>query len=232
MEEAPTATPASEEPNEIAEKPPRNWLKTLGFTLLGLVLASGIFAAGYFTALKTQPTKVAPFPTPTPQPISQVTPIPIPTPDPTANWETYTNTAAGFSIKHPTGWRKSEASNWVGFGPQEIGEDVLLGVSFYDKSEKTTSQIKDDIGKQFPGRKQSEETITINNLTATKIVTTTNEIADWYSVILIIDSGNSLFAISNGAQTDSALNEMLLRRTGKKYDISFEQFYSTLKFLD
>ena len=58
----------------------RNWPKILGFILLGLVIAGGIFVAGYYSALKTQSEKVIPPPTstPTPHPISQVTSIPTP----------------------------------------------------------------------------------------------------------------------------------------------------------
>jgi hypothetical protein len=150
---------------------------------------------------------------------------------PTSNWETYSNESAGFSIKHPVGWRKVETENWTGFGPQEIGEDVLWGVSFYNKSEKTIAQIKDDVGKQFDDRKQTEETITLDGLTAIKVVTTTNQFADWYSVVIIIDNGNMLYSIGNGAQTDTALNEMLAKRTGQDYDITFEDYYTSFKLV-
>jgi len=147
----------------------------------------------------------------------------------TAGWDSYSNTSAGFSIKHPAGWRKVETENGVGFGPKEIGEDVLIGVSFYNKSEKTISQIKDEIGKQFSDRKQTDEALTFNGLTATKVVTTTNQYADWYSVTIIIDSENMLYAIGNGAQTNTALNEVLLKRTGKDYNMSFEDFYTSFR---
>lgn len=84
------------------EKPKRNWLKILGFTLLGLVVASGVFAAGYFTALKAQPAKVTPLPTPTPQPVAQISPTPFL--ETIAEWTTYTNENFGFEIKYPTDW--------------------------------------------------------------------------------------------------------------------------------
>jgi hypothetical protein len=106
---------------------------------------------------------------------------------------------------------------------------VPIGVSFYNKSEKTISQIKDEVGKQFSDRKQTDETIVFNGLTATKVVTTTNQYPDWYSVTIIIDNGNMLYAIGNGAQTDKALNDMLLKRTGKNYNISFEDFYTSFR---
>ena len=102
-------------------------------------------------------------------------------------------------------------------------------MQFYNKSEKTTTQIKGEDGKQFPDRKQTEETIAFGRLTATKVITTTNQFADWYSVTIIIDSGNMLYAIGNGAQTDKALNEMIAKRTGKNSNISFEDFYSSFR---
>lgn len=156
---------------------------------------------------------------------------PTTAPDKTAGWDSYSNTSAGFSIEHPAGWRKVETENWVGFGPKEIGEDVLIGVSFYNKSEKTILQIKDEVGKQFSDRKQTDEVISFNGITATKVVTTTNQYTDWYSVTIIIDSENMLYAIGNGAQTDNARNEMLLKRTGKNYDMSFEDFYTSFRLI-
>lgn len=154
---------------------------------------------------------------------------PTPTTNPTADWETYSNALMNFSINYPTGWRKIEGTNSAGFGPQEIGEDALLSVQFYNKSEKTTAQIKDENGKQFPDRKQTEETIAFGGLTATKVITTTNQFADWYSITIIIDNGSMLYAIRNGAQTDKALNYMIAKRTGKNSNISFEDFYSSFK---
>jgi hypothetical protein len=59
------------------------------------------------------------------------------------------------------------------------------------------------------------------------VVTTTNQFADWYSVVIIIDNGDMLYSIGNGAQTDTALNEMLTKRTGQDYDITFEDYYTS-----
>lgn len=206
--------------------------------IIAVVLSLG--AAGYFAyqnyQIKQQSVQVLPSPTSTTiLPSSTATPISVvPTTSPktsTVSWETYSNALAGFSIKHPDGWRKSESTNWVGFGPKEIGEDVLLGVSYYSKSEKTTAQIKDEVGKQFPDRKQTEESISVDGLSAIKVITTTNQYADWYSVTIIIDSGNMWYAIGNGAQTDKALNEMISKRTGKSSDISFEDFYTSFRIV-
>lgn len=147
------------------------------------------------------------------------------------NWETYTNSSASFSIRYPSGWRKVESTNQTGFGPQEIGEDVVWGISFYNKSDKTITQIKDELGKKFPDRTQTEEIISINGLPATKVITTTKQSENWYSVLIIIDSGNMLYAISNGSQNDKALNEMITKRTGKSSNSSFEDLYMSFRIL-
>ena len=217
VENIPSQPPESTLPQKTGKK----WLLP---GLIGLaVVASGV--ASYLAYQNFQLKKEQPSLGQTTQ--SPTSDIPSPTTNPTSDWETYSNTSAGFSIKHPMGWRKAETANWVGFGPQEIGEDVLWGVSFYNKSEKTVAQIKDDIGKQFSDRKQTEEAITLEGLNATKVITTTNQFADWYSVTIIINNGNVLYTVSNGAQTDMVLNEMLTKKTGEDYNISFEDFYTS-----
>ncbi|PJA40598.1 hypothetical protein CO178_01950 [candidate division WWE3 bacterium CG_4_9_14_3_um_filter_34_6] len=145
------------------------------------------------------------------------------------DWETYSNISANFSINYPVGWRKVESPNMVGFGPQAIPEDVTWTVLFYNKSEKTITQVKAEIGKQFIDREQTEETIILGNITATKLVTTTDEYPDWYSVTIIVEGGDILYVIGNGAQKDIGLNQMLLERTGKEYNLSFEDFSSSFR---
>lgn len=217
-------------PVQVSEPKTKFPVMYLVLSLLILVLlASTVILYYQNMKLKNMLASYQTQPTALPTPTTYQSPVPTITTDPTANWETYLNASAGFSIKYPTGWRKAEAVNWAGFGPQEIGEDVAWGVSFYNKSEKTVAQIKDEQGKQFPDRKQTEETISFNGLSATKMITTTNQFADWYGVTIIIDSGNMLYAIGNGAQTDKALNEMIAKRTGKSSSISFEDFYSSFR---
>lgn len=143
--------------------------------------------------------------------------------------ETHQDMAAGFSIKYPAGWRKVAADNWVGFGPKEIGEDVAWAVSFYKNSEKTAAQVKDEAGKQFADRVQTEKKITINGLEATEVITTTESYPDWHLVTIVVDDQSGLFEIGNGAQTDAALNKMIEARTGKEFNLSFEDFYSSFR---
>lgn len=216
------------------EKPKTNYLLIGGMVLVCFVVFG---FGGYYLGKQASndseksgspqsydsPTAIVNSPTP------GISVQPTTAPDKTVSWDTYSNTSAGFSIKHPKGWHKVETENWVGFGPKEMGEDILMGVSSYNKSEKSISQIKDEVGKQFSDRKQTDEAITFNGLTATKVVTATNQYPDWYSVTIIIDSEDMLYAIGNGAQTDKALNNMLLKRTGKNYDMSFEDFYTSFR---
>ncbi len=230
QQNTPPVQPLPQTPASVLTPPSTNWSKILLFVVLGLVIVAGsIFIGiqiGKSQAQSQQPIVAQPIASPTQ---TAVNPTAQPTSNPTADWETYSNALTNFSINYPTGWRKVESANWIGFGPQEIGEDVVWGVQFYNKSEKTIAQIKDEVGKQFTDRKQTETTISFDGLSATKVITTTSQFADWYSVSIIIDSGNMLYAIGNGAQTDTTLNEMITKRTGKKSSISFENFYSSFK---
>ena len=96
----------------------------------------------------------------------QVQPTPTPFPetppaDPTANWQTYSNQEIGFSIKYPQGWREQKWTGEIGFGPKEIGEDVLFGINYYSKSTTSINAIASKIGGQFADRK---ETIAANKI--------------------------------------------------------------------
>jgi hypothetical protein len=199
-----------------------------------------IGTVGYFAYQKFQfkeqnvqihptPAFISPEPTVTTAPSPIVLTIPSVTLAP--GWKTYTNQSANFTITHPAGWNVSEYANYVGFGPHEISEDAVWGVSFYNKSERSLVQIKDDIGKQISDRQQTEEPVVVGGLRATKIMTTSPQFPDFYSVTIIIDNGNMLYAIYNGSQTDTALHTMLQKRTGRVYAISFEDFYTSFRLI-
>jgi hypothetical protein len=69
-----------------------------------------------------------------------------------SSWQTYTNPTIGYSIQYPSGWRKQEWDSGIGFGPKEIGEDVILGISYYSKEDTEPSNFIDKIGSQFADR--------------------------------------------------------------------------------
>lgn len=78
---------------EITTKPTNSRLKIILFAVLGLILASVLFFAGYKFGQKQ--TKQCPTPTPLPSEASRKEG------DLTANWKTYTNTEYGYLIKYP-----------------------------------------------------------------------------------------------------------------------------------
>lgn len=94
----------------------RNKSFVLGIVVVLLVplLLVGIYKLGQNSQ---KPAQVAVTPTPTPAPI-------ILTPDPaTANWQTYTNTAYGFQIKYPPGFKVvQDNSNYLQV--YKIGDDI------------------------------------------------------------------------------------------------------------
>ncbi len=170
------------------------------------------------------------------QPVVSPTPItyqsPVPTTDPTTNWKTYINTKFGFSIKYPDGWRVVDSldnpgpMNSVSFGPKQIGEDTLWGVVFYKKPDYSLDKIINDIGTQFSDRKQTKEAITVGGISATKVVTTTQQYVDWYHVMIIYENSEGFFAVNNGAIKDRNLPF----NRGVPVGTTFEQFYSSFKF--
>ena len=142
-------------------------------------------------------------------------------------WQQYDNSNAKFSIKYPSSWSLQELDSTIVFGPPEIGEDTIWGVQYFDSSKKNRFSIIDSIGKQFTDRIQSEEFIRIKNLPAVKVVTTTKQVKDWYSVVIIFETKNRIYALENGAQTDANLNLSLFTRTGRKDNLKFEDFYNS-----
>lgn len=112
-----------------------NWLKIIFLSLFTLVVASGIFYAGYRSGLQQATTPLPATPTPL---------LPTPTPDPTAGWKTYTNTEYKYSMKIPSNWgiisaltgevlpeltgnhRSELIGDGEGFPPQAIETEVKL----------------------------------------------------------------------------------------------------------
>lgn len=95
MDEAvPTIPPIpTEEPPQVPHVSPApkiNWLISLVFLIVGIAVGvTGLWSYQNFLSNRT----VQPSPTPTA------------TPDPMANWKTYINTSAGYSVKYPQDWR-------------------------------------------------------------------------------------------------------------------------------
>lgn len=136
----------------------------------------------------------------------------------TIDWQIFIDSKAGYTIKYPSGWRKVDFENGIGVGPQEIREDILWGLWFYDSSQKSKEEVISQIGKQFyeTGRFETRENIRFNNIQALKIIVTPSQYPDWYSESIIIEHDGKLFHIGNGAIKDD----------------KFELFYKSFKFVE
>lgn len=83
--------PEVESPTPVIEQKPR----INKFVILGVILGVLVFAGAVFGAYKIGQKQIQFQPSPTPEAVVS------PSPDPTADWETYTNTKYGYSIKYP-----------------------------------------------------------------------------------------------------------------------------------
>ncbi len=136
----------------------------------------------------------------------------------TIDWQIFIDSKAGYTIKYPTDWRRVDFENGIGVGPQDIREDILWGLWFYDSSQKSEEEIISQIGKQFyeTGRFETRENIRFNNIQALKIIVTPSQYPDWYSESIIIEHDGKIFRIGNGAIEDD----------------KFELFYKSFKFIE
>lgn len=155
--------------------------------------------------------------------------LPKQTPLASQDWQTYIGAGGAYTIKYPIGWRQVETVNFTGFGPVEIGEDILFGVSIYDTSDKTRVKVKAEIGKQFIDRQQTSEKLFVAGLTAEKVVTTTPSYPDWYNESIFISSNDRLYVITNSSQKNEQLQTMLQQRTNSGTPLTFEDFYHSFR---
>ena len=238
MENQPITNPSdisSTNPIAVSQPPTQSQTKinVIVPVLVTLLVSAILFGFGgyYLGKTSSQPTENSPknqaaivVVTPTPLPSS----IPATSEGPESTWQSYTNFAALYEVQYPNGWRVVPYSSGEGYGPKEIGEDVLWGINFYDKANYTLEQVTAEFGKQFSDRRQTKQNIMVSNLSATKYVTTTASIADWYSESIVIERGTSYIVISNGAIT----NENLQKMRGVAPDTTFEKFYNSFHFVN
>jgi hypothetical protein len=119
------------EPPEPELPAPSFWekLKANKLKILGGVLGILVFAGALLGAYKLGQRQAQPAPQPTPTPAAVTTP----TPDPTADWQAYTNTEHGYSIKYPLNWNLQEVA------PGGLGVEI----SSFD----TAKPVDDETGK-------------------------------------------------------------------------------------
>lgn len=170
------------------------------------------------------PAPIAALPTPT-------TPTVTPTPQPTGDWQTYSNSTHGFSIKYPPEWRVVETASMVGFGPKDVSEDIVWSVTKEDNTKTSVDDIIAASGKQFFDAERMIATGEVNGIPATSAIVTTEQSKDWYSVKIIMNNDTQIYTISNGALRDEALNTMILDRSQKETKYNFEDFFSSFTFI-
>jgi hypothetical protein len=148
--------------------------------------------------------------------------------DVTSGWKQYTNPSVFYQVRYPNSWRIAESNQFVGFGPQEVQEDVLWTINIYGKADNSKASILANIGNQFSDKKQTTKNLEINGISALEIITTTPSIPTWYSDTILIEYGTSYITISNGAITDSELQKIKSVPPG----ITFSDFYNTFRFMN
>lgn len=201
----------------------------IGIILLLASLGSfGIFAyQNYFTQ--------KPLPTVSPTP-------PTSTPDETANWKTYTNSQAGFSIKYPAdvfvyqGNPQQESQFWSnkinGGAPLELGQDgIWLNMSFSNPGAIMTDFYNKIINLRINETISQSAITKLANINSDGVAGATyhqgippdftGEPAYTYEAVWI--KGNLVYRLSLSAFTESNL---------QTYKTTFDQILSTFKFLD
>jgi len=193
MEEKPAGTegqvaiqPPTEQPEtELSTLSLVDKLKTHKFKILGGVLGIFVLAGAVFGAYKLGTRQVQPSPQPSPTPAAVATP----TADPTANWQTYTNTKYGYSIKYPSELESKDvdpstvlgptgvtAHNFIVWGPTQRpqtefydGLSVILGV-VTNPEELPLRDFADQASQPTVGERESFEEIQIGDLRGFKAV--------------------------------------------------------------
>lgn len=205
--------------------------------LLTLLVCAVVFGFGgyYFGKMSSEPQKINSDSLVVTQSPTPSTIVVTPTSNPVVSqstdyfgWSSYTNQGALYEIKYPSGWRVVPYNTGEGYGPKEIGEDVLWAINFYEKSKYTLDQVAAEFGKQFSDRKQTKQNVTINGLSAAKYITTTPSAPDWYYETLVIERGSSYIVISNGAINSESLQKM----KGVPAGTTFEKFYQSFLFVN
>ena len=158
-----------------------------------------------------------------------------------AGWKTFVNEDFKFALGYPDKLRQTDSNclknpwsysekyvfdkkgnyqktGWlyhVAFGPSCTKAGGLVwGINVYDSVDP--EELIQKHGAQFADRKEKRQQITLNGVNAILITVTTNEYNDWISKAVLIQSGNRIYEIGNGAEDL----------------IEFETFYKSFKLFD
>lgn len=137
-------------------------------------------------------------------------------------WIDYVNQEYGFAIAYPTKLNKSGLDQlwiykeysfpdakssqkgsstrfWVGFGPKEsIPGGMVWGITVYENG--NLEDIIESKGEQFADRKEERTSVKVDGIDAILVTVTTTKFKDWISKNVIVQKGNFIYSISNGAE--------------------------------
>lgn len=124
-------------------------------------------------------------------------------------WVNYSSTNYNLSFFHPKGWIindvvSNELGSFSGIGltSPAVTNDFQWVILAHQDSATTVDKIIADMGKQFSDREVVKEKITVNGLSATKVLVTTATIPEWYSEAVIIPKDKMIYQVGNGAIKD------------------------------
>lgn len=90
----------------------------------------------------------------------------------------------------------------VSFGTGTYGNEGYDGEWFVfaqDRSSASVEGLIKDMGKQFSDRQEIRENIIINRTPAVKVLVTTPSIPSWVYEAVIVEKGNRIYLVDNGA---------------------------------
>lgn len=129
-----------------------------------------------------------------------------------ADWETYTNTKYGYSIKYPSDeeWIHTESDNgaFVMFGTSASQSGgYIWQTEVWSKSEKSIEDLISRFGLQFSDRKESRKNITINEMPALLVTVSASPEGytdwvgntEWVSNTVYIEHNDKIYVINDGA---------------------------------
>jgi hypothetical protein len=88
---------------------------------------------------------------------------------------------------------------WVGFGPKEsIPGGMVWGVTVYE--DENLEDVIAYKGEQFEDRKEERMHVKVNGIDALLVTITTSKFKDWISKEVIIQKGNIIYSVGNGAE--------------------------------
>jgi len=119
------------------------------------------------------------------------------------NWQIYNDPNNVFHVHYPSGWRYEEFEGWVGFGPQEMQEDVQWGLHILEDGPDAIESAIAAIGNQFtPERAERRDYLVLNGLNALRVIVVTPLIEDWVNFSVFIQEGGKVYHFDNGAKPD------------------------------